>query len=1405
MAGNISPAAGAHAAEDATLRSPAPNERTDTVFKSSVLDAHETAFQGDCPNTATQNTPQFVNEIQALKLKILELERKTTASDADPSLKTADKSFEGNQPGPDPQFLDEIERYKRMEQCLYRHRKEWERQKTTVDDFSMILQDREYIPQESVRAGPWQFGWDLKLYRKRYERPDPFDHNCLEACGNPKDVQSPEEDEFDRVIDYGYRRERLRRNFEWEVDRLFLAEEADRRRRLRAEEKKTKGATKESNNVAGISGLSNVGTINPQDLVPSHMDWAMFKSAALSDGHNTTSVLQILVGDPINDYDDVVSASYPKGRQSRKNPKVSGTKNVLEPTGREPMPERIRVNSFVLIQILSKIIGGKGWASALADGSVVFVRPFKAIVYYEGALREWCVRLEKKFSGTIKPGTASGSSPNSTKLDPAQDEEDSHPEMKPGSSKSPAVGNRGNTPALGHVEDMIPVTSGASDEPSHQSEAATNDKHDTSVPQDQDTKTTDRMTTSELGEEDLNTWKDPDDVTSSSTALAHLKCLLSFIDSDILARKAYVESPESHKVQFPDLWLLFQPGTEVIRNDGKQAYRVIEVSTAAHRVMTLWDMYISNATTGKNAKKSQPPFSLTCVCIDFDGKHLGPVKRDFHFRRFEGERDVTSFEVFPLRFYPERQSYYGEAGSVSIEPLPDHMHQQYRQQLMQRGAKFLDVVAVKHMDYAGPTLSAREEIESQVVVDFETAFSTEDKLQQQWRPTLDVIVGDPAQAPELDGSKRTRPSVLDSTSGLEKGQQQDGSCRGYCCREDNIYEDKDIDRRRRIDYISTFLPKDRAQQPSVTLIPRLLNELKVGPLNHIGVSEDELVIMSYRVFGFVLRSRKWEKLDITYMAEVQSSQISTNVGAEGQSYDPNDVTKKNLPVTAFDRLVLEKGHRPMIESLVSQHFRNRESATGQREQADIVKGKGKGLIILLHGAPGVGKTSTAEGVAEMFRKPLFQITCGDLGTTAREVEMALETNFALASRWGCILLLDEADVFLSARTKEDFIRNGLVAAFLRVMEYYTGILFLTTNRVGDFDEAFTSRIHISLYYPELSQDKTVQVFKLNMDMMEERFRAKGKTIEMDKVGIGSFASQHFVSHEHARWNGRQIRNACQTALALAEFEAQGNSHHSILKPDAVISLGVGHFETVQKAYLEFARYMHKLFGTNSSRRAKEERLRAIWIDENDRVVATQGMGGSGLDKKEAFLRASHGQSGANTQQAQPVFQHQPQPQVIPQHQGGFGAVAPQQPQQYYQYATPAAPATPGQTQVLYRPSPSPSQVPPQIQHFLPAQQWNSPPGTRVGGPPSPFQGFVEGQVQESTPTPPPMQGQHNQQQPAQMFPPLDQGIQAMYAASGQPGAGQLQPSSQAGSSAAGGAPAPFFPMGGPPGHQWEGR
>ncbi|KAF6831645.1 hypothetical protein CMUS01_07262 [Colletotrichum musicola] len=162
---------------------------------------------------------------------------------------------------------------------------------------------------------------------------------------------------------------------------------------------------------------------------------------------------------------------------------------------------------------------------------------------------------------------------------------------------------------------------------------------------------------------------------------------------------------------------------------------------------------------------------------------------------------------------------------------------------------------------------------------------------------------------------------------------------------------------------------------------------------------------------------------------------------------------------------------------------------------------GKGVIILLHGVPGVGKTSTAECAAESNGRPLLPITCGDLGLGPHEVESKLQEIFRLAHAWNCVLLLDEADIFLAQRTNRDIHRNALVSVFLRVLEYYEGILFLTTNRVGTFDEAFKSRIHMSLYYPPLNHIQTSKIWKTNIKKVQEN------GIEIDSKAILQYAKR----------------------------------------------------------------------------------------------------------------------------------------------------------------------------------------------------------------------------------------------------------------------------------------------------------
>lgn len=328
------------------------------------------------------------------------------------------------------------------------------------------------------------------------------------------------------------------------------------------------------------------------------------------------------------------------------------------------------------------------------------------------------------------------------------------------------------------------------------------------------------------------------------------------------------------------------------------------------------------------------------------------------------------------------------------------------------------------------------------------------------------------------------------------------------------------------------------------------------------------------------------------------------------------------------------------------------------------------------------------------------------------------------------------------------------------MEYYAGVLFLTTNRVGDFDEAFTSRIHISLYYPELSQAKTESIFKLNMDMIQERFNKSGRKIKIDTFTIGSFAREHFEHHPQARWNGRQIRNACQTALALAEYDAQNNSHATIPRPDVEVELGVEHFKTVRNAYLEFTKYMNDLYGANAARRAKEARLRAMWLAENDNTL-----GGRKAMDKAAFAFAS--QIHHQQQQQQ---QHQGYPQAPPSHyqQGVPSQMVQPQPQQEqpYSYQNP----TMQQSSYLER-----SHVggPP---HHPPLDQYRSNVPGNMAYPP--FDGSQQGYDQTYAPRQPsPMTTPTRQQEHPTNQPWLRDGIRSMYEPSGDRNPGQAPPGS----------------------------
>ncbi|KAI1119106.1 hypothetical protein F5Y14DRAFT_460404 [Nemania sp. NC0429] len=156
------------------------------------------------------------------------------------------------------------------------------------------------------------------------------------------------------------------------------------------------------------------------------------------------------------------------------------------------------------------------------------------------------------------------------------------------------------------------------------------------------------------------------------------------------------------------------------------------------------------------------------------------------------------------------------------------------------------------------------------------------------------------------------------------------------------------------------------------------------------------------------------------------------------------------------------------------------------------------------------------------------------------------------------------------------------------MEYYSGVLFITTNRVGVFDEAFTSRIHISLYYPPLDRKSTLQIFQKNWERINARYKKAGRDITVDTPEITEFAIDYFENNKEGRWNGRQIRNAFQSALALAELDAlETDDFLDDADHNRPIVLGRKNFDTVAEAHKGFTSYLKQVYGADFARRARE--------------------------------------------------------------------------------------------------------------------------------------------------------------------------------------------------------------------------
>ncbi|KAJ5885853.1 hypothetical protein N7504_011689 [Penicillium tannophilum] len=466
-------------------------------------------------------------------------------------------------------------------------------------------------------------------------------------------------------------------------------------------------------------------------------------------------------------------------------------------------------------------------------------------------------------------------------------------------------------------------------------------------------------------------------------------------------------------------------------------------------------------------------YSIEGRYLEYDGKDFGFGSMAAEVESFKGARKITSLACFPLQYHRDAEGL--------------------RTRLIERGKRFVALRGMNYRFHKGMAFYKKKR-HSVGKVNIESRVMIDPAIHRRINPNYPISTVRPKD-----------PDLLElSDAGLS--DMEDGDSEGCCCgNSDSESEQGGMSDTPRTVY---KVIEGEDGTPRVVEVEVDENGLEIqkenmdrieGSAGVVGreFTEEELLIASPVVLGFAFTEKMWLEFTISGISDID--------------WDKD----------AFDSLVLPANQKSIVKALVESH-----TFHAAQNIDDVIQGKGKGLVAVLHGPPGTGKTLTAEGIAELLRRPLYMVSAGELGTDSRSLEAELNKILDIAHSWGAVLLLDEADIFLEKRTIHDIHRNALVSIFLRLLEYFQGILFLTTNRVETFDDAFQSRIHVALRYGDLAPKAKRSIWKMFLE------RVRG----IEGVQTAEFSENDFDVLARHTLNGRQIKNSVRTAQALAVNE-----------------------------------------------------------------------------------------------------------------------------------------------------------------------------------------------------------------------------------------------------------------------------
>jgi len=163
---------------------------------------------------------------------------------------------------------------------------------------------------------------------------------------------------------------------------------------------------------------------------------------------------------------------------------------------------------------------------------------------------------------------------------------------------------------------------------------------------------------------------------------------------------------------------------------------------------------------------------------------------------------------------------------------------------------------------------------------------------------------------------------------------------------------------------------------------------------------------------------------------------------------------------------------------------------------------------------------------------------------------------------------------------------------------------------------------MSLYYPELSQKAYLQIWQMNLN----RIKQLRPDVKVEEKAVMSYAKKKYSDLE---WNGRQIRNAVQTALALAEYRSKNPADAPEYDVPSPPVIGREDFEKVIKAAKKFESYLHDIYGNTDADRAHTDMLRVNKVRQP--TASTKSKGGAlfGCDSSSSDEESSSNESSSS--------------------------------------------------------------------------------------------------------------------------------------------------------------------------------